>query len=307
MFNWRVLLFGLLMLPVAVQAQTLSDPVYFSHYYFPSSGFKTNSGAASQQMWELQAGIPAIYLTKKLRMFNVLWGRVTQFDKNSLADARPMPDQLYDLRYSIILRQPLSERFELVAWPRLIIRSDLEQSINGRDFMPSALLHLNYSPTGNPNFRIGLGITYSNDFTKDLITLLPSLYYDSPKWRVEWVYPNINFMRKHSERLEYGLTSYIEGQISRIKPAEWAPGQSSQAMRSVQLLVAPAVSTRLAGGIWGHLRVGYGLIRNHRLLDDDYQSLPIDGGSNRLEPGWFVRTTVSYRLKPKAPMAPGVK
>jgi len=188
----------------------------------------------------------------------------------------------------------LNPKWEIVAIPRIMIRSDLSQSTNEDDFFPQVAVLATYAINGNPNFKIGLGGALNNDFERNAFVPLGSLYFDSKKVKIEIVYPNANFLYKQSENFEFGLFASVDGAISRVSPFQIGT-ETANYLRTFQLLVAPTASHRIYKQIFGHFKIGFALIRSFETMNSDFKA--IENQNFDLKSSLFFRTGISFRLK----------
>lgn len=281
---------GLLKAP----AQTLIDPVYFNVTMLPSTQFSDRAGSVQVAFAEFNVTVPPANIGKTT-LLNSVYGRITN---QSFADIVPKdrqsPSEVYDFRYSLITRTQLNTHWEFVVVPRIMLRSDLQQTITRSDFFSQVVALGNYLVKGNKNFKIGIGMALNNDFERNAIIPIGSLYYDSKKVKVEIVYPNSHFLYKHSANLEYGLFATVDGSISRIRSA--GTGDDAAYFRNFQLLVAPTVSRRIYKNFFGHLKVGVAPLRSIQYLDTQFRSLTPEPIT--LQTSLFIRAGLSYRIQP---------
>jgi hypothetical protein len=280
---------------LSVHSQTLNDPIYLNYSFLPKTDFDSKNGNTTTNLLEVSATLPALTIGKKVKLFNSLYYRNSNFGyDNSFPQNNAFPSRLHDIRYTAIIRAQLNEKWELVVLPRIMLRSDLNLSINGNDFFPQVAILATYAIKGNPNFKIGLGGALNNDFRRNAFVPLGSLYYDSKKVKIEIVYPNANFLYKQSENCEFGLFTTVDGAISRVSPFKLGSENTSY-LRTFQLLIAPTISHRIYKNIFGHLKIGFAPIRSFETLDNDFKALQNQDFS--LKSSLFFRTGVSFRLK----------
>jgi Domain of unknown function (DUF6268) len=276
-------------------SQTLNDPIYFNYSLLPATVFDSENGNVANSFFEVNATVPAIKIGKNIKWFNAVYYRNSTFEYSSeFPQNSSFPSTLHDIRYSAIIRVQLNTRWELVAIPRIMVRSDLSESINSNDFFPQVAVLATYSIKGNPNFKIGLGGALNNDFERNAFVPLGSLYYDSKKVKLEIVYPNANFLCKQSENFEFGLFTSVDGAISRVSSFQLGT-ENTNYLRTFQLLIAPTVSHRLFKNIFGHLKMGFAPIRSFEALNSDFKS--IGNQDFDLKSSLFFRTGISFRLK----------
>lgn len=278
-----------------VKAQTLNDPIYFNYSLLPKADFNSVNGNVAANFLEVNATAPAIKIGSKVKVFNAVYYRTSNFEYDgSFPQSNLFPTTLHDIRYSAIVRMQLNAKWELVALPRIMVRSDLNQAINGHDFFPQVAVLATYAIKGNPNFKVGMGGALNNDFARNAFVPLGSLYYDSKKIKIEIVYPNANFLCKQSENFEFGIFATVDGAISRVSPFQIG-NETSHYIRSFQLLVAPTASHRIYKQIFGHLKIGFAPIRSFEAMDSDFKA--IETQNFDIKSNVFLRTSISFRLK----------
>jgi hypothetical protein len=290
-----LLILAIVLLSYGANAQTLNDPVYINHSLLPKTDFDSKDGNVTTNLIEVNVTTPAIKVSNKIKVFNAVYYRNSDFNYgNSFLQNNSFPTTLHDIRYSAIIRVQLNPKWEIVAIPRIMIRSDLSQSINGNDLFPQVAVLATYAINGNPNFKIGLGGALNNDFERNAFVPLGSLYYDSKKVKIEIVYPNANFLYKQSENFEYGIFTSVDGAISRVGQFQLGDDNVNY-LRTFQLLVASTASHRIYKQIFGHLKIGFAPIRSFETMNNDFK--PIQNQDFDLKSSLFFRTGLSFRLK----------
>ncbi|MBP7478478.1 MAG: hypothetical protein KA797_08145 [Chitinophagales bacterium] len=280
-----------------VSAQTLNDPFYLNYYFFPKTDFKKTKGDFVANTFEMGATAPAIKIGSKLKLYNALYYRNTKFFfSDSFSEHASLPDILHDIRYSLIVRAEINKYFEIVALPRLLIRSDLSQTFGSADIFPYFVLLGNYAVNGNPNFKIGVGIALNNDFSRNALIPTGTLFYDSKKVKIEISYPNANFLYKQNKNFEWGLFANVDGYISRIAPYQYGL-ETAHYLRSFQLLIAPTLSHRIHKHLFAHAKIGYAGLRNLEIMDKDF--IAIQNQNFKMNESIFFRLGISYRLNDK--------
>jgi Domain of unknown function (DUF6268) len=290
-----IFLIATVLFSFAVKAQTLNDPIYFSYSLLPKAKFDGINGNVTAHFIEMNATAPAIIIGKQVKVFNAVYYRNSKFAySNSFLQRNAFPSTLHDIRYSAIIRVQLNKKWELVALPRIMLRSDLTQTINSNDIFPQVAVLATYAVNGNPNFKIGIGGALNNDFARNTFVPLGSLYYESKKVKIEMVYPNANFLYKQSNNFEFGLFASVDGAISKIASFQLGT-ETSPFLRTFQLLIAPTASHRIYKQIFGHLKIGFAPIRSFEAMDKDFEA--INDQNFDLKSSLFFRTGISFRLK----------
>jgi hypothetical protein len=291
----KFFLMVIILILAKVEAQMLNDPIYFNYSLIPKVDFASKNGNVSTNLLEISATVPALKIGEKIKVFHTAYYRNSnlRFD-NIFPESRTFPSYLHDIRYSVIIRAVVNTNWEIVALPRIMLRSDLSQSINGNDFFPQVALFTTYSVNGNPNFKIGLGGALNNDFERNALVILGSLYYDSKKVKIEIIYPNANILYKKSENFEFGLFATVDGAISRVS-AYKTSNETANYLRTFQLLVAPTATHRIYKQFFGHLKIGFVPIRSFETMNRKFTA--IDNQNFDLKTSFFVRAGFSFRVK----------
>jgi hypothetical protein len=276
-------------------AQMLNDPIYINYSVLPKTDFNSRNGNLTANFIEVNVTTPAIKIGNKVKVFNAVYYRNSNFNyRSTFPQNNAFPTSLHDIRYSAIIRVQLNTKWELVALPRIMVRSDLSQSVNGNDFFPQVVVLATYAINGNPDFKIGLGGALNNDFERNTFVPLGSLYYSSQKVKIEVIYPNANFLYKQSENFEFGLFATVDGAISRVAPFQ-LENDNANYLRTFQLLIAPTASHRLYKQVFGHLKIGFAPIRSFEAKDSEFKA--IQNQDFGLKSSLFFRTGISLRLK----------
>lgn len=286
----------LLLFNLQLNAQTLQDPIYLNYSIFPYANIGSNGENIEIKSVEAKLATPIINIGKRVKLINTMYYRNSQFhfSAGNTEESQTFTSNLHDIRYSAILRASISERLELLSISRVLLRSDLQQTLNDNDFVPFVLILGNYAIKGNPDFTIGLGVALNSDFTHNAIIPVAALRYESAKVKLEIVYPNVNLLYKKSSSLEFGLFANVDGSISRI--AQNSIGDDNvHFQRNFQVLVAPTISFRIFDQIFGHFKAGIVPISNYQLLDSNREE--IEAYTRELDPSFFFRTGISFRLK----------
>jgi len=277
-----------------VKAQTLNDPIYASYSWLAKADFNSKTGSATARFVELNATFPALKLGERIKFFNALYYRNSRFEYTDAFPERNLfPSTLHDIRYSAIIRAQVSKHWEIVSIPRVMVRSDFSQPLNASDFFSQVVVLGNYAVKGNPNFKIGLGIALNNDFERNAIIPIGSLFYNSSKVRIEIVYPNAHFLYKQSASFEFGLFTTVDGAISRVSQFNLG-ADNIHYFRTFQLLVAPTVSHRLYKNIFGHAKIGFIPVRTFEAMNSNFEALQTQ--DFKLSPSLFFRTGISFRF-----------
>lgn len=273
---------------ISVYSQTINDPIFINILYQPSNEIPLKASAAHLKILEINAMGPAWKPIRKLNWYHAAYFKSSILE-NSLSANSYINTNFYDIRYSSILRYQMDSTWEFIALPRVLARSDFNQSLSSRDIFPYLVLLANYSVNKNPNFKIGLGVALNSDFNSNAILPTGTLFYNSSKFRVEVNYPNAYFLYKLSSNAECGFYGNIDASISHFRYS------NLEYLKSFQYFIAPTIVHRVHKQFFAHLKVGYASTRAFSFLDSDFNQ--VGSLNTKLEPNIFFKLGVSYRIK----------
>jgi Domain of unknown function (DUF6268) len=277
------------------QAQNANEFLSINYYHLRQSEFKDIGGKAALNNFEVNLVTPAIKLGRRTTINNGLYYRMSDYSFENLhTDWSGLPDRLHDIRYSLIFRHQLSQRWTLLMTPRLSVRSNFDESLSSDDLFPG-ITALALRTTSSGRMRWGIGLTYNNDFHRNTIMPVAALYYASERMRLNITLPNNGqLIFTPSKRFEYGLSFNIEPAIYHINDIT-INKYPVKYLRTLNALVSPTASYNLAGNIWLSARAGFVLMRNYDLWDQDYEAKD-DVMENHIDPAPFASAGISMRL-----------
>lgn len=276
---------------LSLQAQMLNDPVYVNCTWQPRTNLQNTNTSLSQVALELGLTMPLLQKAQT-KLYQTVYYRNTNFSQQDIA-FEPFTT-LHDTRYTLTLRQQLHQNLDVLVMPRVLLRSDLRESISHKDLFYAGVVSLNYAVLGNPNFKIGVGAALNNDFRHNAIILFAMLTYYNPKWRVEITPLTANVAYKLKNKWEAGLFVHIDGALSHIKSIPLADGSQSQYLRNYQILVAPNLTYPVYKNIMGHLKVGFAPSRNYQYLDNHFEK--IESTLQKMNNSFFIKAGFSFRI-----------
>jgi hypothetical protein len=276
-------------------AQTINDVSYFNYSLLPQTSFATKNGSTNMDKFEINLSTPPIQIGKRVKLINSFYYQTTQLTYDSyFGDREIFPSTLHDIRYNATLFVKIHKNLEILSVSRVLLRSDLKQSLASRDFFPSSIVAFAYSVKGNPNFKVGLGIApIDNDFDRNAVYPLMLLLYRSKKVNIEVLYPKANFIYKQTPNFEYGIFSMVDGAISHVSAFN-INNERTEYFRTFQWVVAPMVSHRIYKNLFAHLKIGYAPIRNIELLNKDFEAIKQDYS---LKSSLYLRLGMSLRIE----------
>lgn len=288
-------IFPLVLLQVSKgHAQSPTDFLSLNYYYLPQTEFKDKRGKASINNFEVSLLAPAIKLGKRTTLSNGLYYKMAGYNFEGVhTDWNGLPDQLHDIRYSLIIRHHLSQRWTLVVTPRLSARGNFKEGLSSDDLFPGVTA-LGLCTTSGL-VRWGIGATYNNDFNHNAILPVAALYYTTERIRLNIMFPNNGqLIFTPSKKFEYGLSFNIEPGIFHVNDITIG-NNGVKYLRTLNVLVSPTAAYNLAGNIWLSARAGFVLVRNYDLWDKDYEAKQ-DVMENNFDPAPFASIGISMRL-----------
>lgn len=276
-------------------AQTINDVTYFNYSLLPKTSFATKNGSTKIDKFEINISTPPIQIGERVKLINSFYYQTSELSyDNSFVDRAVFPNRLHDIRFYATIFVQIRKNLEILSVPRILLRSDLKQSLSGNDFFLSSVVALAYAVKGNPNFKVGLGVTpIDNDFNRNAVYPLVLLLYKSKKIKVEILYPKANFIYKQTPDFEYGIFSMVDGAISHVSSFN-TNNEPIEYFRTFHWVVAPSVSHRIYKKLFAHLKIGYAPIRNIELLDKDFEAIKQDYS---LKSSLYLRFGMSLRLE----------
>lgn len=288
------LILGIFLLPI--WAQTDNDPLYVNYSFFPSREMKDVDGSAIYNQLETNVILSGIKPSKSTVIYTNLNYKLSNYNFDETG-SEVFPNQLNDIRLGFIVRQKITQNWEAILAPRLNVRTDFEEKFSKRDIFPSVhLLGLRTSPK-NENLIYGLGISYNNEATKNLVIPLLFLQYKTEDFRAYTIIPSFAyFMMTPSEKLEYGLSINLESAMFHVE--SFSLDNSPNYLRTQNITIAPTLGYQFAKDIWFNFRAGYALPGKYQFLDADFDELP-GMEENKFKGGFSAMAGVSLRVKEK--------
>lgn len=282
---------------LSVGAQTDNDPLYFNYSFFPSRELIDLEGSAIYNQLEANVILPGIRPSKSTVIYTNLNYKLSNY-KFDETNSEVYPNSLNDFRLGFIIRQKITQNWEAIIAPRLNVRTDFEEKFSKRDIFPSVqLLGLRTSPK-NENLIYGLGISYNNEATKNLVIPLLFLQYKTEDFRAYTIIPSFAyFMMTPSEKFEYGLSLNLESAMFHVE--RFSMDNSPNYLRTQNITIAPTLGYQFAKDIWFNFRAGYALPGKYQLLNADFDELP-GMEENKFKGGFSAMAGVSLRVKEKA-------
>ncbi len=286
---------GLFILPTF--AQTDNDPLYVNYSFFPSRDMQEANDQSTYSQLETNVILPGFKPSKSTIIYTNLNYKLSNYNFEN-TDSNVFPNQLNDIRLGFIIRQKITQNWEAIIAPRLNVRTDFEEKFSKRDIFPSVhLLGLRTSPK-NENLIYGLGISYNNEATKNLVIPLLFLQYKTEDFRAYTIIPSFAyFMMTPSEKFEYGLSLNLESAMFHVE--RFSMDNSPNYLRTQNITIAPTLGYQFAKDIWFNFRAGYALPGKYQLLNADFDELP-GMEDNKFKGGFSAMAGVSLRVKEKA-------
>lgn len=279
-------------------SQGNSDGGYINYSVIPKSNFEKNGGSAALNNLEINLITPTIKLAEKTTINNILNYRLSNYVYTDIGAANNiLPDNLQEIRYSILFRSQLNENWKLLAIPRISIRGDFETKLNSDYLFPSFTIVAIKTSIKNPNFRWGFGINYNNDLLKNNVLPIITLQYNTKKIIVNAFLPNsatITFLPAN-KKTEYGFGFTGEGNIYKINNFN-LNNENIEYLQTLNIFINPTLSYNFASTFWINLKAGIVLARNYSLYNEQVKSSSPDF-DNTLNVSSFAQIGISFRAK----------
>jgi len=282
-----------LLIPSSIHAQESTEFFNLSYSNIGKYG-NSNTNKVAVDMMDMNLITPTINIGKKTKINNMLNYRLLDYSPDSRTEKK-IEDlgNLSDIQYALLVRHQISERWNIIALPQIILRSNFRSNFGSRDFFPAlAILAMNKS-RNNERLTWGYGGSYSRDFTKNTFTPLFSVSYSSPKFRLEALLPvKAQIVISPSNFWEYGIDANLETAIYNVGSKN---DLETQYLKTISLPVTMTAALKIHGMFWVKAKVGMMFLRNYDLLDRSYD--PIFGKENQIESSPYFSIGLSLRLK----------
>jgi hypothetical protein len=198
------------------------------------------------------------------------------------------PDQLHSLRYTLILRQVLSERWYMLALVTPGLASDLKADNITRDdftFEAAAVFVRKF----NDRWSLGFGAAVSNQFGEPIpLPVVAFEWNNGGKLRANGILPSsMEFWYLPSQRVELGLV--VGGEGNRYHGDPEIHGVDNPQLRYSRVNFGPSAKIHLSKQV--HLKIDGGIIGFHRseFYDDDNKVAEYD-----LKPTGFIKVGITF-------------
>lgn len=273
------------------EAQTNNDPLYINYSVMPNQKMDKYDNEASLQVLETNVILPKFQIGKKTSVYTNVNYKVSMYDYAKSSDLYEFPKTLNDARIGLIIRNQLSEKWELIVSPRLNLRTDYKESFSDGLFPNVNVLAIK---NVNPDLVWGFGATYNNDLDKN--TILPMLYlkYHKESFRIYSILPSFAYfiMTPANKKLEYGLSYNLDGQIFNVKNIPLT--ENPNYLKTLNVTIAPTIGYNISKKLWLNAKVGYGLFRNYQFLDSEFENIGFKE-NNRLNSSFYASVGISFR------------
>lgn len=276
--------------------QSDNDPIYINYYMFPSRDLKEINGSADYNQFEANVILSGFSLGEKTKVYTNLNYKLSGYDFDD-TDIDFLPDQLTDIRLGFIVRHKISKHWETILAPRLNLRTDFEEKLSKRDLFPSVHLLGLYTSAKNQNLTYGLGISYNNEGTKNLVIPLAVLQYKTDDIRVYTIIPSFAYIiLTPSSKFEYGLSINLEAGLFHIE--RFSADNSPNYLSTQNITIAPTIGYQFAKNFWLNAKAGYALPGKYHLLDADFDNINLTE-DNSFKGGLYLSGGISLRIKEK--------
>lgn len=185
-------------------------------------------------------------------------------------------EDLHDVRLTSIFNYRLNRKWALNYVNFSTVKSDFKNLNFSNAYKGINAFTVGFHPKGEDNFRLGLGITYSQEMGDALILPVAFLYYKTDNWLIDLMYPRLNVFRKLSKKLELGfMVNYDIGAFDVEFNRDLLIGMdvTPEYQTTTNLTFTPQINYYLTNNITAYARAGINLISEHSLTDGDFNEI----------------------------------
>lgn len=283
------LLMCVLFFDVAGFSQTNTDFAAVNYSLLPQSEFKNGAGEVQLSHFDLNFVTPTIKLGNKTKINSIIYYRFSHYD---YSETNVLPNELHEIKYSLLTRHSFNSSWELLLLPRISVRSDFKAGLNHSDLFPAVSAVAMKTSQKNPNFKWGFGLNYNNDLAKNSVIPIAAFVYTNPKLRFNAYLPNnANLTFLSGKKMEYGLGFTTDPVIIHLNDLE-----SVDYLRTLNVPVNAIFSYNVISNVWLNCKAGWMLHRDFDLYDSDFET-PSDDFENNIKSAAFFQIGLSLRTK----------
>ncbi len=291
-----ILLASTVVSPLFVNGQTRNDVVFFNYSYAPPTNFQNITGKSNlYKNIEIQLGIPPIKLINNLTVINTFYGRSLNYDFKNLPDPLlKIQKKLTDIRYSPLLTYKVNSKWSVMALPTVMLRSDLQHKLSGKDLFYNGLIVANFNPDEEKKVIFSFGVILTNDLTHNQINPVAGFTYKSKKLLAEVGYPRTNIFFKPKSKIEWGVTVAVDGATFKVNEIQLTDTLTAKYIRSIDVFAGQALNFNLFGKVWLNTQIGCAFLRRYDLMNSDYKKITI--AKTELNGSFYAKAGISLRI-----------
>lgn len=274
-------------------SQNTNDFLTINYSTFPKSEFKSGEGKAQLSHFDFNFVTPTIQLNSKTKINNIVYYRLSNYQYSSFSNsAQALPQELHEIKYSLLTRHKFNSKWELLLVPRISIRSDFKDNLNSNDLFPAVSSIVMKTSQKNERLKWGFGLNYNNDLGKNSLIPILAFSYVSDKMKFTTYFPNnASLIFLPTKKIEYGFGFTTDPILFHINTID-----SIDYLRTLNVAVHPNFSYNLTSNLWLNAKAGWVLRRNFDFYNSDFKT-PTDDYENQLKPSAFVQIGLSLRTK----------
>lgn len=279
-------------------AQLETDAIHLEYTYIPKSDLQNVNGSSNLSELDFQSFTPTIKISEKTKLNSIVNYRLYNFDfESSTNETAFYPTHLHHFKYTLLLRQYLSEHWDLYFAGRLNIRTDLQASLTKEDLFPAATAMFVKQSIKNPRIKYGLGINFNNN--NGTFRVLPTAYFQYKKdnMKISAMVPSNASITFSKENYSYGFGYFSENNMTHInlKSDSFSNPQDISYLRNMNVFIHPTYSQKIYKNLWVDLKAGVAVSRMYRFYDSDFNEIS-DTYSDSFKANLFVKVGLSYRI-----------
>ena len=149
-------------------SQSATDFLSINYSVISKSEFKDDVGETQLSHFDFNFVTPTIQLNSRTKINNIIYYRLLNYQYSSLLNsAEIMPQELHEIKYTLLTRYKFNSKWELLLVPRISIRSDFKDNLNSNDLFPAVSTIVMKTSQKNERLKWGLGLNYNNDLGKN--------------------------------------------------------------------------------------------------------------------------------------------
>lgn len=278
---------------LSVFSQKSFDFFNLNYAVIPNSKFKNKEGEMSLRNFDFNFATPTLKFKSKTKINNLFYYRFSNFDYRNLPTNNfQLPKDVHEIKYTLLVRYTINQKYEMLFVPRLNVRSDFKSKFSNKDVFPAVSAIFMKTSQKNDNIKWGIGLNYNNDLGKNSLLPIIAFKFTSEKTRFNAYFPNnATLILVPNKKVEYGIAFTSDPILSHINTIA-----GIDYLRTLNVNLNPTFSYNIASNIWLNLKVGIVVKRKYDLYNSNFEK-PSDDFENKLKSSAYAQIGFSIRSK----------